>query len=292
MARCPSAGHRAGRQWRSQGPGRSRAGRRIRRARQAGARGRRDLQANTGSGARSAPAPGRRRGASPRPTASQGRGTDILYQDVTIPAGSTARLSMLVGYVNQAGGFATPDTLDFHTFPMLEQLRIDVVDPGSDLLSTDAGDVLLNVFQTRSGTPRPAAQRGGRRPLGVRGPGRRGCGSRSAHNQSYSDAAVDAVSIQTQPITSPPPTASERRRRARGAPAAGLRRSSSGPPAGRAAKKATRLRAPASPTTPTGAAVGARRQPGPPPTVDRVRGNRHGPPDRSNHRGRSRATAS
>ena len=172
------------------------------------------FQAYTGPGPFGTPLPAPPQGNFAAANSQSGPGTDILYQDVTIPAGSTARLSMLVGYVNQAGGFATPDTLDFHTFPN-QQLRIDVVDPASDLLSTDAGDVLLNVFQTKVGDPNTLAPTEVDADLSAFAGRTVRLRIALADNQSYFDAAVDAVSIQTQPTTSPPPTASVLCRRAR-----------------------------------------------------------------------------
>ena len=100
-----------------------------------------------------------------------GPGTDILYQDVTIPAGSAAQLSMLVSYVNQASGFITPGSLDYQAGPN-QQFRVDIVNPAADPLSTSAGDVLLQRLpdQLRGSATRFRRRTGRRRPVGLRRP--------------------------------------------------------------------------------------------------------------------------
>jgi hypothetical protein len=85
-------------------------------------------------------------------TTQQSAGSHILYQDVAIPAGVAATLSMLVYYKNFATAFATPATLDYTTAPN-QQYRIDLVKPTAPLQSVAQGDVLANVFQTHVGDP-------------------------------------------------------------------------------------------------------------------------------------------
>ena len=134
-----------------------------------------------------------------------GPGTDILYQDVTIPAGSTAQLSMLVSYVNQASGFITPGTLDYQAGPN-QQFRVDIINPAANLLSTSTGDVLLNVFQTNVGDPNTLAPTEVDADLSAFAGQTVRLRIAVVDNQSYFNAAVDAVSIQTQPIPPPQPT--------------------------------------------------------------------------------------
>jgi hypothetical protein len=81
-----------------------------------------------------------------------GPGSHVLYQDVALEAGFSHVLSFDLYYMNQAGVFATPSTLDFNVFPN-QQYRIDVLRAGADPFSVAAGDVLATVFQTRAGDP-------------------------------------------------------------------------------------------------------------------------------------------
>ncbi|WP_406696653.1 tandem-95 repeat protein [Singulisphaera sp. Ch08] len=76
----------------------------------------------------------------------------ILYQDVFLPTGQFADLSMLIGYQNFSNAFLTPNSLDTHSV-LNQQFRIDIVDPSASLLSTAAADVLMTIFQTRAGAP-------------------------------------------------------------------------------------------------------------------------------------------
>ncbi|SIO67254.1 PQQ-like domain-containing protein [Singulisphaera sp. GP187] len=134
-----------------------------------------------------------------------GPGTEVLYQNVALPAGQSARLSMLVAYHNQAIGFFTPDTLDalsFQTFAN-QQIRIDIVDPTADILSTAAGDVLMTVFQTKSGDPNSLAPTEINADLSAFAGRTVRLRIAIAENQNFFDLAVDSVSIQTRQIHPP-----------------------------------------------------------------------------------------
>jgi sugar lactone lactonase YvrE len=134
-----------------------------------------------------------------------GQSTNILYQDVTIPAGSTAHLSMLLTYVNQASGFATPATLDYQTYPN-QQFRVDIVSPGANLLSTNPGDVLLNVYQTNAWNPTTLSPTEVDANLSAFAGQTVRLRIAVAANQYFFNAAVDDISILTQSIPPPPPT--------------------------------------------------------------------------------------
>ena len=134
-----------------------------------------------------------------------GPGTDILYQDVTIPAGSTAHLSMLLAYANQAAGFIAPGTLDFQAGPD-QQIRVDIMNPGADLLLTGPNDVLLSVFQTQAGSPNTLAPTELDADLSAFAGQTVRLRIAVVDNQNYLNASVDAVSIQTQPTPTPTPT--------------------------------------------------------------------------------------
>jgi hypothetical protein len=85
--------------------------------------------------------------------------TLILYQEVSLPAGSSAHLSLLA-YYNSYDPIAvpTPDTLSVDEEVLAgqqnQQFRIDVMRAGAPLESLEPADVLMNVFQTAPGAPR------------------------------------------------------------------------------------------------------------------------------------------
>lgn len=90
-----------------------------------------------------------------------GPGSHILYQDVAIPAGASARLTARV-YVQNAAKLATaPATLDHGGAAPNQQVRIDVMDPAAAPDDLGAG-VLANVFRWPVATaPGPSASGSG-----------------------------------------------------------------------------------------------------------------------------------
>jgi hypothetical protein len=84
--------------------------------------------------------------------------TLILYQEVSLPVGSSDQLSLLA-YYNSYDPIAvpTPDTLSVDEEVLAgqknQQFRIDVMRAGAPLESLEPADVLLNVFQTAPGAP-------------------------------------------------------------------------------------------------------------------------------------------
>ncbi|HEX5231824.1 MAG TPA: PEP-CTERM sorting domain-containing protein, partial [Bradyrhizobium sp.] len=91
-------------------------------------------------------------------TDALGPGSHILYQDFTATAGSAA-LSFAFFIGNRASleggftGFATPASLDFSTPTLNQQARVDILTTTADPFSVAAGDVLLNLYQTKVGDP-------------------------------------------------------------------------------------------------------------------------------------------
>ena len=88
-------------------------------------------------------------------TDGQGPGTHVLYQDfaVTGPVGSAVlTFSLFLG--NQAGAYYVPSpaTLDFGVAAFSQQARVDVLLGSGGAFSAASSDVLLNLFQTASGT--------------------------------------------------------------------------------------------------------------------------------------------
>jgi hypothetical protein len=85
--------------------------------------------------------------------------TVILYQDMTLPAGSSEELSLLAYYDSQKPiAVPSPDTLSVEEEVLggqaNQQFRIDLVRPEAPLESLAPGDVLATVFETRPGDPR------------------------------------------------------------------------------------------------------------------------------------------
>jgi hypothetical protein len=88
-------------------------------------------------------------------TDAQGPGTHVLYQDfaVTGPVGSAVlTFSLFLG--NQAGAYYVPSpaTFDFGVAAFNQQARVDVLLSSAGAFSLSSNDVLLNVFQTPSGS--------------------------------------------------------------------------------------------------------------------------------------------
>ena len=77
--------------------------------------------------------------------------SNILYQDIQIPAGATVKCSAIVYYENIAGVFIIGDGLTLNV--PNQQYRVDIMDPNAPSFDTGAG-VLLNLFQTLPGDPK------------------------------------------------------------------------------------------------------------------------------------------
>jgi hypothetical protein len=77
-------------------------------------------------------------------------GSHVLYQNIT--AGPGLVLKFDVYYVNWAGVFFTPETLDPFGVEN-QQYRIDLMSPFAPIFSVAPGDVLKNVFRTEVGDP-------------------------------------------------------------------------------------------------------------------------------------------
>ena len=87
-------------------------------------------------------------------TDAQGPGSHVLYQDfAATPGGATLSFALFIG--NRADQFATPTppSLDFSTPALNQQARVDMLKSAADPFSVAAGDVLLNLYQTKPGDP-------------------------------------------------------------------------------------------------------------------------------------------
>lgn len=77
--------------------------------------------------------------------------SQVLYQDIDVPAGFSIACSVIIYYENFAEGFVTASDLSYTTAPN-QQARIDIMDPSADAFDVGAG-VLENLYQTNPGDP-------------------------------------------------------------------------------------------------------------------------------------------
>ena len=77
-----------------------------------------------------------------------GPGSHVLYQNITVGPGLVLKFDIY--YVNWAGDFVTPATLDPFSGEN-QQYRVDLMSPFAPTFSVAPGDVLKNVFQTKVG---------------------------------------------------------------------------------------------------------------------------------------------
>ncbi len=88
-----------------------------------------------------------------------GVGSEVLYQDVTIPAGG-GRLSLTYAYQSFAP-LADPESFDYTRDPNtapVQQFRVDVVKTSAGIRSAAAGDILTTLVRTRAGGPTSLGQ--------------------------------------------------------------------------------------------------------------------------------------
>ena len=86
-------------------------------------------------------------------TDQQNSSVQVLYQNVTIPAGASATLSFYLYYNNTLSSFITPESLDAVGNTNNQQFRVDVITTTANVESVAAGDVLLKLYQTKVGDP-------------------------------------------------------------------------------------------------------------------------------------------
>lgn len=85
-----------------------------------------------------------------------GPSSQVLYQDITLPAGIPALLSLRLLVSNQSDDFVSPATLDYSTAQPNQQARIDIMSPAAPPFDLGPG-VLRNLYQTQPGDARSAA---------------------------------------------------------------------------------------------------------------------------------------
>ena len=82
-------------------------------------------------------------------------GTNLLYQNISIPSGATSAQLSLSLFLDSAAPFSDSlanSSLDYLTTAANQQVRIDIMSNGSNILDVGSG-VLLNVFRTNPLTP-------------------------------------------------------------------------------------------------------------------------------------------
>jgi hypothetical protein len=91
-----------------------------------------------------------------------GPGSHVLYQDFTVPLGTTAGVVSFDLFINNGAElFATPNpnNLSFAAtnraggLNLNQQVRVDILTAASDPFSVAASDVLLNLYQSNPGDP-------------------------------------------------------------------------------------------------------------------------------------------
>ncbi len=112
------------------------------------------LQSGLASPVNSVPVPAPPGGSFAAMSDAQGPGSHVLYQDIFIPVGFTEaelRFDLYLG--NRADDFfiPDPDSLDFSIAAFNQQARVDILLAGADPFSTDAGDILMNLYRTLPG---------------------------------------------------------------------------------------------------------------------------------------------
>jgi hypothetical protein len=131
-------------------------------------------------------------------TRQGGTGTHILHRVLKLKKNKKHKLKMRVYYDNQAGEFASPDTLD-STGEDNQQYRVDVMKKGAPIDSVEGQDVLKEVFGTEPGDP---LSRG---PKKVKVNLTQFAGKKvrlrfaEVDNLLYFHAAVDAVKLKSKP---------------------------------------------------------------------------------------------
>ncbi|MET4576460.1 hypothetical protein [Ottowia thiooxydans] len=127
-----------------------------------------------------------------------GPGTLVMYQDIALPSGQPAALSLLLYVQNQNPEFHTPSTLDYTVVPN-QQVRVDIMNPAANVFDVGSG-VLQTLYASSSSTPQIS---NGYANLSANLSSRAGTTVRLriavANNQQGLNVGVDGVSVQTDP---------------------------------------------------------------------------------------------
>ena len=77
-------------------------------------------------------------------------GARILYRDVALAERTRLRFTM---FYDNAGEFASPESLDFDGREANQQFRVELLDPAAPADTTSAKHVLATIFTTAPGDP-------------------------------------------------------------------------------------------------------------------------------------------
>jgi hypothetical protein len=124
------------------------------RADQLGSEGTFSLQTGTVSPVNASPVPAPPGGTTAAMTDAQGPGSHLLYQDFTVTTAMPAAILVFDLFIgNRDTSFVAPNTLDFSTPALNQQARVDLLVGASAPFSLAAADLLMNLYQTKSGDP-------------------------------------------------------------------------------------------------------------------------------------------
>ena len=85
---------------------------------------------------------------------AQGPGSHVLYQDFTVTGSIPAAILVFDLFIgNRDTDFFAPNSLDFSTPALDQQVRVDLLVGGSAPFSVAATDLLMNLYQTHPGDP-------------------------------------------------------------------------------------------------------------------------------------------
>lgn len=119
---------------------------------QIGSEGTFALQTGTTSPVNGATVPAPPGGTNAAMTDAQGPGAHVLYQDFLASAGSgLLRFDLFID--NDADAFSAPNTLDFATPTLNQQVRVDIVRATIDPFTMAGGDILRTLFVSSPGSP-------------------------------------------------------------------------------------------------------------------------------------------
>lgn len=109
-------------------------------------------QSGTGSPTNSFPVSAPSSGTFAAMTDQVGPGSHILYQDISLAAGSANTLTFSY-YVNNTAAFSQPNSLSYNPSTPNQQFRVDVLDAtSSNFFGTSTDGVLANIFQAATNT--------------------------------------------------------------------------------------------------------------------------------------------
>ena len=132
----------------------------------------------------------------------------VLFQQISLPAGTTDQLSMILGYDStQPMSVRSPDTLEANSIGNgNQQVRVDVLKAGAPIRSLASGDILATVFATSNGSPEEFGPTTLTADLSAFAGQSVVLRIANAVEEGLMSVTVDNVSIESNPIPPPPPS--------------------------------------------------------------------------------------